>query len=712
MSINGFGAAKQKIYTVASNLRDASVLIGQRKESPIQLETDNETILPGLGLETEANILQIRSQNTQKGIFNLLVLGEFKNGKSTLINALLGSQTLPAKVIPTTAIITVLVSGEREEVAIYKKDSKEPDFMSLESFQNQFSLNTQDVHPINGTPNFNRFENINYAQLECQHAICANGVKIIDSPGLEENQVRTELTLSWREQSQAIIFVLNAIQPLTQAERQFITDLTQNQNQLNNVFLVINRINQVNRNEVNEIKQRFEIALMNCFLNENGQFDQQLYNRRVFFVNAQGALDARTSTPPNTDLLQETGVLDLENALERFLTSDEKFQAAFSSDIEALQRFICKGCQEIFFQKNALNLQLTELETNQSKGKQLFRQLNNRKKNIERLIDRSGDIISEKIHNNLLRYTRDLVYRSRDLQDSLNLEQLSIGLVTKAIINDETKKDIKELTELEVEKYLQAKFTEWADGLPTVLEENIETMKNDIEEEIGNFQLELVQLKSIFSGVTITNERLDIERTNSLKIAQLVLGAATLDPGGLVGSLMSTGNWQGLLRQIGFQIISIGGGYLIGLSIGGPLGAIILGIITDLVHIRVAQNLFVNRLREKIAQRVQEELPQIISDKRKEISQLVKAQFTELAQCTTRMLQQQIDQISAEQERIISQKRDAAVSADREQQRLDRIGEKLIELYDRVNFEVFQKRLTDQEIQNFQKILQRSGTGN
>ncbi len=42
----------------------------------------------------------------QENAFNLVVLGQFKRGKTTLINSLLGAEILPTAVVPLTSIVT------------------------------------------------------------------------------------------------------------------------------------------------------------------------------------------------------------------------------------------------------------------------------------------------------------------------------------------------------------------------------------------------------------------------------------------------------------------------------------------------------------------------------------------------------------------------------------------------------------------------------
>ena len=48
--------------------------------------------------------------------FNLVVLGAFKRGKSTLINALLGEAVLPTAIVPLTSVVTILGYGEQLDI--------------------------------------------------------------------------------------------------------------------------------------------------------------------------------------------------------------------------------------------------------------------------------------------------------------------------------------------------------------------------------------------------------------------------------------------------------------------------------------------------------------------------------------------------------------------------------------------------------------------
>ena len=237
MSNSGFSSAKEKSQKMASILRDAALLIGEKIDKPVSLETGG-TRIPGLDFTSDAIALAQQAHNIEQGIFNMIVLGEFKNGKSTLLNAMLGSKTLPAKATPCSAIITILVYGDSDKVILYESDKDSPRSLTWDEFKAEFQLTKEDQEKLDKEGYIDRFSNIEYALIECQNRLCNNGVRLIDSPGLKENASRTKVTTKFLKQSQSIIFVLNATKILSEDERDFIETFFQ-AGQINNVFLLL-----------------------------------------------------------------------------------------------------------------------------------------------------------------------------------------------------------------------------------------------------------------------------------------------------------------------------------------------------------------------------------------------------------------------------------------------------------------------------------------
>ena len=57
--------------------------------------------------------------------FNLVVAGEFKRGKTTLINALIGADLLPVGVVPLTSVVTILSYGEQPSVQVVLQNDEQ-----------------------------------------------------------------------------------------------------------------------------------------------------------------------------------------------------------------------------------------------------------------------------------------------------------------------------------------------------------------------------------------------------------------------------------------------------------------------------------------------------------------------------------------------------------------------------------------------------------
>ena len=75
------------------------------------------SLAEGLLAETPRRHLAAARTRVAEDRFNLVVLGEFKRGKSTLINALLERNVLPTGVVPLTSVVTTIAAGRRRPAA-------------------------------------------------------------------------------------------------------------------------------------------------------------------------------------------------------------------------------------------------------------------------------------------------------------------------------------------------------------------------------------------------------------------------------------------------------------------------------------------------------------------------------------------------------------------------------------------------------------------
>lgn len=691
MSTASFDIARQKSETVASVLRDIAVLIGDVRNEPVELETGG-VVNPGLGFTNDAAALFERATDIHQGIFNLIVLGEFKNGKSTLLNALLGSKTLPAKATPATAIITVLVYGENKQVTLYETDKEQPRVLSLEEFTKEFQLTKEDQETLEKQKFLDRFQNVKYAQMECVHPICANGVKLVDSPGLGEHTSRTKVTTGFLKQAQAIIFVLTATKILSQDEKEFIQDVL-GEGRLNHVFFVINRINLIEEEEVDDIKSYVRKGLMRHFLDEKDEFDESFYNRRVFFVNAKGALDERAAGSTNNAALEASGIPSIERELEQFLASDEKLLAALETTIQLLIWIIAQAREKITQQKYSLEQPLNELEKRRDEAEKRLKALEGKKDEIERTILLFGGMIKQKIYSNLMGYISEMKDTwPQDSREMFNLDEVSLGNIILSFAWDKAKKKISDAIESETKNYLEKKLSQWSERVPTVIEADISQMMVEVEAQVGDFQLELDRISYIFSGRN-ADDVVDIHQNKVSKIIQLVLGFGDISQ--MSGTIMGKGDWGSFFGRMLQQILV---GTLVINFLGGPIGWIVF-ISLEAVHVGMQQNKFKERILENLGSKFHESLRTELAAKENEICQSVEKQFIKTGQDLTKTLQSQIDEVRDEQERIINQKQNKSFSVEQEKSRLDVIDATLIELFKQVSITAYGRNLSTEEIE-------------
>lgn len=676
---NGFDSAKEKSEAIASAFREVSALIGKRGEQSITLKKD-KTIVPGLDFVSDANALVQRASDIEKGIFNMIVLGEFKHGKSTLLNSMLGGKVLPAKATPCTAIITILVYGDSDKVALYESDRDNPKILTWEEFKGEFQLKHEDQETLDQKGYVDRFSNIEYAQIESHNRLCDNGVRLIDSPGLRENAARTKVTTKFLKQSQAIIFVLNATQIISEDERDFIENYFE-PGRVNNVFFVVNRINLVEEEEINDIKQFVKSFLENYFIDRRGEFDEQLYNRRVFFVNAKGALDARMNLADDA-VLDSSGVPELEQELERYVASPEKITAVFESEVQFLASIISNSSEKITQQNLALQQPLNKLEEQRHHTKGMLQELEENKKEIEKTIMMHGGMIKNKVYNNLIAYIDEMKDSwGVDSQKYIKLDFINLANTVKSIASKKAQQKMFSAIERETKRYIEIKLQQWSETIvPILIEDDIKQMLEELESQVGEFELKLDKIKTIFAGGK-PEDVVDIDDKKVQRIIQFVLSFG--DVSAMTGALMGKGDWLSFLGRMIQQALAL---IVIEVVIGfsNPFGWLAL-VIGEGWLISQQKKYLKRRVIEKMGEEIHASLKKELPKKQNDIYDRIDKQFQEMSTKLTSNLQEQIDETLAEQDKIINQKQDASFSVEQEQSRLDNIENKLVDIFNQVS---------------------------
>ena len=270
--------------------------------------------------------------------FNLVVLGQFKRGKSTFINALLGENILPTAIVPLTSVVTILRYGPKLKVEVEYMDDRveQVDLTGLAAFI------TERENPQNkkGVKEVTVFYPSQYLK---------GGVRIIDTPGAGSiYSHNTEAAYAYLPYVDAGIFVVSVDPPLSKSEHQFLKDVREF---VDKVFFVLNKVDQVSDSDQKESLE-FTVRVIE---EEVGQGKVRIYP-----LSARWALEGKKA---GDDLLLERSLLpEFERQLLDFLAR-EKGRVFLQSVVNNLLKLISDETISFQLEQEAIKLPLQELKT-------------------------------------------------------------------------------------------------------------------------------------------------------------------------------------------------------------------------------------------------------------------------------------------------------------------------------------------------------------
>ena len=277
-------------------------------------------------------------EKLREGIFNLVVVGEFKRGKSSIINALLGEALLPAGVVPLTSVVTVISSGRIPAVRVALRNGEQltidPSALGEYVTERGNPGNTKAVERV---------------IIDHPSPWLASGVRLVDTPGIGSvYQHNTDTTRKYLPQADAVLFVASVDQPVSRAELDFLRDVRA---YARRVFCLLNKIDYLRPQELDE-----SLAFASAAVRE--ALDASV---PVLAVSARLALEGRQRG--NADLLAHSGFLELEESLRVFMQR-EKTNAWLHSMRRSLGRLLSQARFALDLEAKVLTEPLERLEAN------------------------------------------------------------------------------------------------------------------------------------------------------------------------------------------------------------------------------------------------------------------------------------------------------------------------------------------------------------
>ncbi len=242
---------------------------------------------------------------------NLVILGQFKRGKTTAINALLGDKILPSAIIPLTSIITKLVYSDQKSAKVY--------FLSGSKMAVPLDGITEYVTERHNPRNA---KGIDFVEAMYPSAYLKQGIVLIDTPGIGSTfEHNTAVAYNALPRMDAGIFVLSVDPPISEIEYAYLDSI---KTYINKIFFLLNKIDTVSSDEWHE-SLNFTRSLIEQKLS--------VKDLHIFPVSAKKALEAKLAH--DTALYEESGFKAFEEAIAHFIIKDKADTLAGSTRMKA-----------------------------------------------------------------------------------------------------------------------------------------------------------------------------------------------------------------------------------------------------------------------------------------------------------------------------------------------------------------------------------------
>ena len=274
--------------------------------------------------EAESTLLALDEQR-----FNVAFIGQFKRGKSSLINAILGEEILPTDMLPVTSVITIVQFGEHRRYIVNYNDGHS-DQIGIDSIPDF-------VSEANNPSNVKAVKDV---VVELPIPILQNGIRLVDTPGIGSVfALNTETTVTYIPKIDIAVVVLGSDPPVSAEELSLIKAVSQRANTL---YVVLNKADLVDPQAIERVKE---------FTRDVIKSELGTEPERIFHVSARDVLKGKPD--------KELNAL-IQNLVE--LSNQSRTDLADSSAKYGVVHLSQQLVQKIELEKLALLAPIAELD--------------------------------------------------------------------------------------------------------------------------------------------------------------------------------------------------------------------------------------------------------------------------------------------------------------------------------------------------------------
>ncbi len=393
--------------------------------------------------------LQELKQDMENDFFTVVVLGEFKRGKSTFINALLQKELLPTDVLPETATINALMYNDTPTVQVVMNDGREEKGEATQEYLQKFSARQEE----------NLANNVKYIKIGYPSVILKNKLVIVDTPGVDDiNESRSEVTYRFIPKANAVIFLLDAKSPLKKTEKDFI-DSKLLPLGLDTILFVANKYDAVDEEEEEDYLEDLRVRLGTAF--RIGEKEAQLKKIQLYPLSAKWALQGVLQN--KTKLTAASGINELTEALRDMVFNGKVEQNKIAHYKRRLRDILDNLVREYDNTRALKNADIDSLKDAVKQIRQMIAEQADDKKLIAEYVDKEKKNIKAMVNKSLRFFHRHL---EENVVESIEMYK---GM------------DFKEYVERRVSRLMQREMETWVANYSP----QVELLLKNLEKELS-----------------------------------------------------------------------------------------------------------------------------------------------------------------------------------------------------------------------------------
>ena len=395
---------------------------------------------------------------------HVVVIGQFKRGKTTLLNYFIGEELLPTGVVPITSIITKLRYGETAKANITFEDETHKAI--------DINIISKYISEQENPENVKKVDNI---EVLFPSSLLEKGLVLIDTPGIGSiYKHNTQVAYDYLSEADAAIFLISSDAPIGEVEIDFLNQVKKH---IKKIFFVQNKIDYLSEEDRAESLSFSEEAIYKVIKTRP----------MIHPISAKLAYEGRTEN--NFEKIHKSGIAVFESALESFLIKDKgdflvkNYENKITSLLNSINEYV-------EFNRDLLNSKIETLD-------EKLNIFNVKIKDTETMKREALAIIEAELENILEAFSMDLN----------GFREKQIGVIEsklKKIASDNENSTSKELFELlneHLENEVENSYIQWNKDQELKIKESYESILsrftdklNEIVDQINNITYSLFKI--------------------------------------------------------------------------------------------------------------------------------------------------------------------------------------------------------------------------